>query len=212
MTAGVLVLNASYEALGVVSVERAVGMVVDGDVDVVDVTDLVLHSPSTAIRVPSILRLQRYVRIPATRRIAPTRRAIFARDGYRCQYCGGLPRTSTTSSRAAVAADTSGRTWSPRAVPATLPRAIGCRPRRGCTLDASLVRRPRVLVGCSPLGCVGPSGSRTFERPGETQLGISCLAAATMAVSLLAGKSGLTLTRALPGRAFAMVTTPRAVS
>ncbi|ACU53636.1 HNH endonuclease [Acidimicrobium ferrooxidans DSM 10331] len=89
MTAGVLVLNASYEALGVVSVERAVGMVVDGDVDVVDVTDLVLHSPSTAIRVPSILRLQRYVRIPATRRIAPTRRAIFARDGYRCQYCGG---------------------------------------------------------------------------------------------------------------------------
>lgn len=92
MTAGVLVLNASYEALGVVSVERAVGMVVDGDVDVVDVTDLVLHSPSTAIRVPSILRLQRYVRIPATRRIAPTRRAIFARDGYRCQYCGGACR------------------------------------------------------------------------------------------------------------------------
>jgi 5-methylcytosine-specific restriction endonuclease McrA len=88
MVTGVLVLNASYEALGVISVERAVGMVVEGSVDVVDVTDRVLHSPSIAIPVPSIVRLHRYVRIPAARRIAPTRRAIFARDAYRCQYCG----------------------------------------------------------------------------------------------------------------------------
>jgi 5-methylcytosine-specific restriction endonuclease McrA len=88
VTAGVLVLNASYEALGVVSRERAIGMLVEGSVDVVDVTDEELHSPSTTIRVPSIVRLRRFVRIPATRRIAPTRRAIFARDAYRCQYCG----------------------------------------------------------------------------------------------------------------------------
>ena len=40
------------------------------------------------MRVPSVLRLTRYVRVPYRAQVPLTRRAVFARDGGRCVYCG----------------------------------------------------------------------------------------------------------------------------
>jgi 5-methylcytosine-specific restriction endonuclease McrA len=40
------------------------------------------------VRVPSVLRLTRYVRVPYRAQVPLTRRAVFARDGGRCVYCG----------------------------------------------------------------------------------------------------------------------------
>ena len=86
--AGVLVLNASYEALCVFSTHRAIGLVVVGKADVVLETSTLLHSARMVIAEPSVIRLRYFVRVPHLRRVAPTKRAIFARDHYQCQYCG----------------------------------------------------------------------------------------------------------------------------
>lgn len=85
---GVLVLNASYEALCVVPTRRAVSLMVVGKAELLESTGALWHSARLAFEEPSVIRLRAYVKVPAIRRIAPTRRAIFARDQYRCQYCG----------------------------------------------------------------------------------------------------------------------------
>ncbi|MCG2798277.1 MAG: HNH endonuclease [Cellulomonas sp.] len=83
-----LLLNASLEPLCVVSLNRAVVLVMSGKAVVVEAGG-VLHSTHTAVPVPVVLSLTRYVHVPARRPVPPTRRAVLARDDHRCAYCGG---------------------------------------------------------------------------------------------------------------------------
>lgn len=81
-----LLLNASYEPLQVISWQRAVSMLVLGKVEVVKSYDRLLRAVSWSVRVPSVVRLTRYVRRRRVQ-VAMTRRNIFARDNFQCQYC-----------------------------------------------------------------------------------------------------------------------------
>jgi 5-methylcytosine-specific restriction endonuclease McrA len=83
-----LVLNASYEPLCVVSARRAVVLVLGEKAEAVAQTGLVLHSEHLTIAVPSVVRLRAFVTVPFRRRVAVSRRAVMARDGGVCQYCG----------------------------------------------------------------------------------------------------------------------------
>jgi 5-methylcytosine-specific restriction endonuclease McrA len=83
-----LVLNASYEPLCVVSTRRALLLVLDEKAELVHVTGLHFRSERCTYAEPSVVRLSHYVRVPYQTRIALNRRAVFARDGHRCQYCG----------------------------------------------------------------------------------------------------------------------------
>jgi 5-methylcytosine-specific restriction endonuclease McrA len=83
-----LVLNATYEPLCVVSVRRAVVLVLKEKAEVVHATDAELHSERRAFAVPSVIRLTYFVKVPFRARAALSRRAVFVRDGHRCQYCG----------------------------------------------------------------------------------------------------------------------------
>lgn len=83
-----LVLNATYEPLSVISTRRAVVLVLKEKAEVVHEGDGELHSERLAVPVPSVIRLRRYVRVPYRARVPLTRRAVFVRDGHRCQYCG----------------------------------------------------------------------------------------------------------------------------
>lgn len=87
MTTAVLLLNASYEPLRVVSVRRAVGLLLRGVAEGVDGIAARLHTPSTVFEVPSVLRLRYYVNVPR-RGATWSRRGVLARDGYTCVYCG----------------------------------------------------------------------------------------------------------------------------
>jgi 5-methylcytosine-specific restriction endonuclease McrA len=84
-----LVLNATYEPLSIVSSRRAVVLVLREKADMVERGDGALRSASMAVPVPSVIRLRTFVRVPYQRRVPLNRRAIFARDGGKCQYCGG---------------------------------------------------------------------------------------------------------------------------
>ncbi len=88
-TAISLVLNATYEPLCVVPVRRAAVLVLtDKAVPVAD-GDGLLRSTSTVLVAPAVVRLTRFVRVPFRAQVSLTRRAVFARDGGRCVYCGG---------------------------------------------------------------------------------------------------------------------------
>ena len=87
-TPRVLVLNASYEPLHVTSAKRAITLVQYGVAEVLEESDDVVRSPSTELRVPSVIRLRRYVRRPRAHPIPFNRRNVLRRDHFACQYCG----------------------------------------------------------------------------------------------------------------------------
>jgi len=87
-TTRALVLNASYEPLCVVSTRRAIILVLKEKAEVVHHTSNALHSERVAFPEPSVIRLTYFVKVPFRTRAALSRRAVFARDGHRCQYCG----------------------------------------------------------------------------------------------------------------------------
>src|SRR3990170_7300326 len=83
-----LVLNATYEPLCVVPVRRAVVLVLKQKAEVLHASDRTLHSERSAMPAPSVIRLTHFVKVPYRARAALNRRAVFARDDNRCQYCG----------------------------------------------------------------------------------------------------------------------------
>ena len=100
----VLVLNSLYQAVQVTGVRRAFRLFYSGRAralssdfvayDFVNWCDLplragdrVIHTPTRSIRIPRVIQLVQYDKLP-TREVRFTRRNIFYRDRNRCQYCG----------------------------------------------------------------------------------------------------------------------------
>ena len=84
----VLVLNASYEPLNVTSTRRAHVLVFKGKAEVLEELDHPLHSATAAYPWPHVIRLVTYVHVPRAVQRKISRRALFARDGWKCVYCG----------------------------------------------------------------------------------------------------------------------------
>jgi 5-methylcytosine-specific restriction endonuclease McrA len=84
-----LLLNASYEPLTVLSLKRAMLLVLDerAEVVVADEDDPV-RSPSCSFPRPIVIRLIAYVKIPYRAKVALNKRNLYSRDGGICQYCG----------------------------------------------------------------------------------------------------------------------------
>jgi len=87
--APVLVLNASYEPINVCAARRAIVLVLKGVAMTEEENGHFLHAARLAIRLPSVIRLLEYRRIPHQTR-ALSRKNILLRDRNTCQYCGEL--------------------------------------------------------------------------------------------------------------------------
>jgi 5-methylcytosine-specific restriction endonuclease McrA len=88
-TGRVLVLNASYQPLNVCTTRRALVLLLKEKAEILAAGEGVLRSERLSIDRPQVIRLISFVRVPRDvhrRRI--TRRAVLARDGWTCQYCG----------------------------------------------------------------------------------------------------------------------------
>jgi 5-methylcytosine-specific restriction endonuclease McrA len=85
----VLVLNASYEPINVCTVRRAAVLLLKNRAEILEHGDWALHAENFTLARPVVIRLLTYVRIPRdAHRRKITRRAVFARDRWTCQYCG----------------------------------------------------------------------------------------------------------------------------
>jgi 5-methylcytosine-specific restriction endonuclease McrA len=85
----VLVLNATFEPINVCTVRRAVVLLLKAKAEVVERSCLELHSENSTLARPVVIRLITYVNVPRdAHRRKITRRAVFARDSWTCQYCG----------------------------------------------------------------------------------------------------------------------------
>ncbi|MEU1281866.1 HNH endonuclease [Streptomyces sp. NPDC005805] len=89
-----LVLNASFEPLSTVTLNRAVVLVLQ-DKAVVEQAHPGLRVRAAAfdLPVPRVIRLSRYVRVPFRRQAPWSRRGVLVRDQHRCAYCGGRATT-----------------------------------------------------------------------------------------------------------------------
>src|SRR3984957_1306982 len=99
----VLVLNATYEPINVCTVRRAIVLLLKEKAELLERGRWQLPSESSTVARPVVIRLVSYVNVPRdAHRRKITRRAVFARDSWTCQYCGsrsnltvgpGLPRS-----------------------------------------------------------------------------------------------------------------------
>ena len=85
----VLVLNATYEPINVCTVRRAVVLLLKEKAELLERGRMELRSETSTLARPVVIRLITYVRVPRdAHRRKITRRAVFARDSWTCQYCG----------------------------------------------------------------------------------------------------------------------------
>lgn len=83
-----LVLNATFEPIKVVDWQRAITLWSLGKVEILETHDKEVRAVSFSFKLPSVVRLLKFVRVRLDRDFVPfTRANIYARDSYTCQYC-----------------------------------------------------------------------------------------------------------------------------
>jgi 5-methylcytosine-specific restriction endonuclease McrA len=90
----VLVLNQNYEPLNVCHVRRAFVLLDRGKAEIIENGRGYLHSPTALFEIPSVIRLVYLIRRPRPQGRL-TRRDVFLRDHFTCQYCGKQARELT---------------------------------------------------------------------------------------------------------------------
>ncbi len=83
----VLVLNQNYQPLNVCNARRAIILLGRGKAETLIDGREHISTVSRRVSIPSVIRLVYMVKRPIARRRL-SRRAVFYRDGFRCQYCG----------------------------------------------------------------------------------------------------------------------------
>ncbi|MBJ2122248.1 HNH endonuclease [Arthrobacter sp. MSA 4-2] len=103
-----LVLNAGFEPLAVVTFRRALVLVLTGKASVIAEDDEPVVGPTEILGRPSVILLNRYVKIPYRHDLAVTRRGVLRRDNHLCAYCG---KTATTIDHVVPRSRGGGDTW-----------------------------------------------------------------------------------------------------
>ncbi|MEZ4505818.1 MAG: HNH endonuclease [Thermomicrobiales bacterium] len=124
MNKSVLVLNQNYEPLNICNARRAVVLVFGGKAEILETHDALITTSQDAFPYPSVIRLICLIRAPRAR-VKLSRREVFLRDSYTCQYCGRRTEISLwiTSFPGHEAARTPGKT--------SRRRARACNHRKG---------------------------------------------------------------------------------
>jgi 5-methylcytosine-specific restriction endonuclease McrA len=141
-TGRVLVLNASFEPINVCTVRRAAVLILKQRAEIIEEGERQLHAENVTLPRPVVIRLITYVKIPRdAHRRKITRRAVFARDRWTCQYCGH-ERGSLTVDHVVPRSKGGGSSWD-NIVASCAP----CNRRKGNHLphqvDMAPIRKPK---------------------------------------------------------------------
>jgi 5-methylcytosine-specific restriction endonuclease McrA len=86
----VLLLNASYEPLNVITWRRAISLILRERVDPATDEAVMIQGLGQGLKIPTVVRLRRYINVPR-RGARWSRKMVLQRDGYRCIYCHTRP-------------------------------------------------------------------------------------------------------------------------
>ncbi len=87
ITQKALVLNATYEAIALVPMKRAIILVLQDKAEILHEGEELWRSANLSFRVPTVVKLTYFVKIPYRARIPLNRQAVLTRDNHECQYC-----------------------------------------------------------------------------------------------------------------------------
>ena len=88
LSSKVLVLNQNYEPISICNAKKAILLMFLGKAELIETKNgRVIRSVSSVFPLPSIVRLDVFVRVPH-KKIILSRKNILRRDGHKCQYCG----------------------------------------------------------------------------------------------------------------------------
>jgi 5-methylcytosine-specific restriction endonuclease McrA len=94
VSTAVLVLNQNFEPLNICSARRAFVLVDRGKAEVLELNPFGIRTSTRLLPRPSVIRLAYMVKRPRPQ-VRLSRREIFMRDDYTCQYCGTRTRELT---------------------------------------------------------------------------------------------------------------------
>lgn len=151
-----LLLNATFEPISIVDWQRAMTLICQGKAEVIEEHERVARAVTFTFRIPSIVRLLRFVRLRKRQAHVPfTRANIYARDNYTCQYCRQQDKTGRdlTFDHVIPAAQGGPKNWEN-----IVTCCVECNRRKGAQTPAqarmTLIRKPqkpgaaiRVVVG-----------------------------------------------------------------
>ena len=142
----VLVLNQNYEPLNVCNVKRAIVLLDHGKAEVIEESSALLRSFRAAFRIPSVIRMVYYIKRPRPQ-ARLSRREIFARDNFACQYCG-LKTSDLTLDHITPRHQGGGHSWENlvAACHACNHRKAGRTPQQARMTLRSTPRRPRATL------------------------------------------------------------------
>ena len=108
-----LLLNATYEPLRVVNWQKAITLLCQGKVEVLESYERDICGVTITFKLPSVMRLLRVVKVQSAHRVVKfSRMNIFTRDQYTCQYCWKSFRTEElTFDHVVPIAKGGGKTW-----------------------------------------------------------------------------------------------------
>lgn len=89
-----VVLNADYTYLNTVSWKRGIKLIVKEKVEVLKTSERQVsnYEKTYIIRIPLVLKLVKMVKTVYRNRMPYSRRNVYIRDDYTCQYCGNKPK------------------------------------------------------------------------------------------------------------------------
>ena len=133
----VLLLNATYEPLRVITWQRAIRLLTLGKVEVVEETEQEVRSVSFVLRLPSVVRLLRLIRL-RRHPVKFSRQNIYLRDNFRCQYCGARVSSQELNLDHVIPRSLGGQTTWENIVTCCVP----CNVRKGGNTPEAVGMRP----------------------------------------------------------------------
>src|ERR1044072_9155605 len=157
-----LLLNASYEPLKIVHWQKAATLWCQGKVEVISVYDREIRAVSFSFKLPSVIRLLRYIKIKRRFDYVPFSRAnIYARDDHACQYCGdSFSTTDLTFDHVVPVAQGGRKDWEN-----IVTCCVTCNRKKGGRTPAGAASGCRCLFSA----CPQPGRGRRFHRASSTR-------------------------------------------
>jgi 5-methylcytosine-specific restriction endonuclease McrA len=140
---GCLALNASFEPLTMVPLKRALRLVIDGKAEIVEAEQgRVVRSERLTLPRPVVIRLTKFIHVPRRFRRQVTNTFLFARDHYKCQYCGRhltelKPRESLTRDHLIPLSRGGGNDWTN-----VVAACSSCNTRKGNRMPEEIGMQP----------------------------------------------------------------------